>query len=177
MTTKPRNETAVKAARTASCRKRQLKDFLRHCDRKGYTAPERQVMTALWVHTPNGQNGAADPSAMCWPKVGTLAALSGVTERSVTRILSALSDAGEVWIARPSRTRGLAGRLQIGGKDLDRGVNVYVLVYFAPESELRAWAALVSKGIRVEGAGLAKYVETPAKGAEVSPRAAAGGQP
>lgn len=178
MTTKPRSDAAVKASRSASCRKRQVKDFLRHCDRKGHTAQERAVMLALWVHTPNGQNGGADPSAMCWCKVGTIAALAGVTDRSVTRILATLADAGEVWIARPNRGRGgMMGRLNIGAKELDRGVNVYLLTYFAPEKELRQWADLENKGIRVDGMGRAKYMESAPAPPASNARAAAGGQP
>lgn len=177
MSTKPRSPDAVKGARSASCRKRQLKDFLRHCDRKGHTAQERALMIALWVHTPNGQNGAADHSAVCWPKVGTLAALAGLTDRSVTRILATLAAAGEVWIARPDRGRGgLMERLNISGRPLDRGVNVYLLTYFAPEAELRSWATLENKGVRVEGIGRERYVEAPPKTPAERPRAAAGGQ-
>ncbi len=178
MTTKARSDGAVKATRSASCRKRQLKEFLRHCDRKGYTAPERALMIALWVHSPNGANGTPDTSSMCWPKIGSLAALSGLTERSVTRTLATLADAGEVWIARPGRARGgLAGRLNVGTKELDRGVNVYLLTYFSPEKELREWAALVSKGIRIDGAGLEKHAAPPAEGPASAARSAAGGRP
>jgi hypothetical protein len=58
-----------------------LKDFLRHCDRKGYTAGERALLIALWIHTPNDVNGAS-----CYPRSGALR-LAGLSERQVTRAL------------------------------------------------------------------------------------------
>lgn len=165
---KVNDAAAVKASRAASCRKRQLKDFLRHCDRKGYTAVERAVLIALWVHTPNDVNGAT-----CYPKIGSLAGLAGVSERQVTRALSELADAGEVWIARPGRTRGgLMSTLTFGMKSLDRGVNVYLMTYFASDENKRGWAA--NDGVTIEGTGREKYIAAPAGQASAKTGAAGG---
>lgn len=153
---KVNDAAAVKASRAASCRKRQLKEFLRHCDRKGYTVGERALLIALWIHTPNEVNGA-----ICYPKIGSLATLAGISERQVTRALSSLADAGELWIARPGRTRGgLMANLKLGEKSLDRGVNVYLMTYFASDENKREWAAI--ERITIEGMGIEKYKAAPA---------------
>jgi hypothetical protein len=160
MTTKTNSKVndaaAVKASRAASCRKRQLKDFLRHCDRKGYTAGERALLIALWIHTPNNVNGAH-----CYPKIGSLAGLAGLSERQVTRALATLAAAGELWIARPGRDRGgLMSSFTFDGKKLDRGVNVYLMTYFASDADKRLWAAI--ENTTIEGTGREKYNAAPA---------------
>jgi hypothetical protein len=165
---KVNDAAAVKASRAASCRKRQLKDFLRHCDRKGYTAGERALLIALWIHTPNDVNGAS-----CYPKIGSLAALAGLSERQVTRALSSLADAGELWIARPGRDRGgIMGAFTFAGKKLDRGVNVYLMTYFASDTDKRQWAAI--EGTTIEGTGREKYNAAPAGQTSAKTGAAAG---
>lgn len=156
------NPDAVKAARFASCRKRQMKDLWRHCGTKGYKGPEVQVLTVLWAHLPNDKT-----SAVCWPTVATIAGYACISERSVTRALADLIAAGEVWVARPSRRRrrGPAGNLLIGTMNVDRGVSLYLLTRYAPKSELREWADLARSGENIAGAGIGAHATpTPARG-------------
>lgn len=161
------NPDALKSSRLASCRRRQLRDFLRYCDRKGYKPMERAVFTALWVHLPQGKNGAPDPSATCWPTINTLARLSGASERNVQRALSLFAAAGDVWITRPARHRRTpSGRSYIGTMNVDRGVQVYLLTYFAAGDELREWADLAKGGENIVGTGTEAHASpTPAEGA------------
>ena len=63
--------------------KRQLRDFLRHCDAADLLAAERLVMVAMWLHGPNATG--AD-----------LAPLVGIGERSVRIVLAALNHRGLV---------------------------------------------------------------------------------
>jgi len=107
-------------AKTAS-RKAELKRLLNLCEDLEVRAPDRIVLAAIWAH--------ADDEGWCYPSVGTLAVLSGLTERRVRTSLLTLGGLGLV----PSIKATRSGQLTSGVTKLRRGQSLFLVWPLATE--------------------------------------------
>lgn len=144
-----RGPGGARSPSSSPCRKAEYKALLEHCARAGYSAPEAAIMGVLWAHVGN-EEGEAD----AYPSSSTIARLARCTDRCVRKALKSLMESGEVWTARAN-----GGALQIGGRTVPRGRNVYLVVRFASAPTLQAWAEAGRDGrAHIDGAGLSAHL-------------------